>query len=652
MIGEGDGGTKVMTFTVVRSGGTAAFNVNYATADGSATTADGDYVASSNTLQFAANETSKTFSVVINGDTKVEANETFNVNLSGATNGATISDAQGVGTISNDDAAAVAGSVAISDVMIGEGNAGTKVVTFTVVRSGGTAAFNVNYATADGSATTADGDYVANSNTLQFAANETSKTFSVVINGDTKAEANETFNVNLSGATNGATISDAQGVGTISNDDAAAVAGSVAIGDVMISEGNSGTKVATFTVIRSGGTAAFNVNYATADGSATTADGDYVANSSTLQFAANETSKTFSVVINGDTKVEANETFNVNLSGATNGATISDAQGVGTITNDDVGNATHITGTEGDDWLVGEGANNVTFHGLGGNDLITDVSSGNFVFGDNGGDQLYFQGDQNQLYGGEGNDWLGVNGNNNALVGGAGDECWIGASGNGNTLAGGDGGDALFANGTGNYLHGENGNDWLGVSGSQNRLYGGAGSEWMGASGNGNLLFGGEGGDTLFSVGANALYGETGDDWIGCSGNGNVLNGAQGNDYLAASGNNNTLDGGAGNDILLAGGAHGGDRFVFHVGYGMDTVVNFSRHGAGGSDIVDLNGFGLNFSSLQGYMADVGGNCVITLDAATSPDDRRDQQGTAASQRLLVLNQSRCAIKFALSAQA
>ena len=274
-----------------------------------------------------------------------------------------------------------------------------------------------------------------------------------------------------------------------------------------------------------------------------------------------------------------------------------------------------VSGTSNADALSGQGSD--TIRGFGGNDLITGTGNLTVASGDEGGDQLYFQGDQNQLSGGEGNDWLGVNGNNNALMGGAGDESWIGASGNGNTLAGGDGGDALFANGTGNYLHGETGNDWLGVSGSQNRLYGGAGSEWMGASGNGNLLFGGEGGDTLFSVGANVLYGETGDDWIGCSGNGNVLNGAQGNDYLAASGNNNTLDGGAGNDVLVAGGAHGGDRFVFHVGYGMDTVVNFSRHGAGGSDVVDLNGFGLNFSSLQGYMADVGGNCVITLDAAT-----------------------------------
>ena len=94
------------TFTVTRSGGTAAFDVNYATSNGTATVADGDYVAASNTLHFGANQNTQTISVTINGDTKVEANETFNVGLSNATNGATISDGQGVGTITNDDGAA------------------------------------------------------------------------------------------------------------------------------------------------------------------------------------------------------------------------------------------------------------------------------------------------------------------------------------------------------------------------------------------------------------------------------------------------------------------------------------------------------------------------------------------------------------------
>ena len=111
--------------------------------------------------------------------------------------------------------------------------------------------------------------------------------------------------------------------------------GSVSINDVTISEGNSGTKVATFTVTRSGGTAAFDVNFATSNGTATVADSDYVAASNTLHFGANQNTQTISVTINGDTKVEANETFNVVLSNATNGATISDSQGVGTITNDD-----------------------------------------------------------------------------------------------------------------------------------------------------------------------------------------------------------------------------------------------------------------------------------------------------------------------------
>ncbi len=116
----------------------------------------------------------------------------------------------------------------------------------------------------------------------------------------------------------------------------APVAGSISINDVTISEGDSGTKLAALTVTRTGGTAAFAVNYATADGGATVADSDYVTNSNTLQFGANVNMQTISVTINGDTKVESDEAFYVNLSGSTNGATISDSQGIGTITNDDI----------------------------------------------------------------------------------------------------------------------------------------------------------------------------------------------------------------------------------------------------------------------------------------------------------------------------
>jgi Ca2+-binding RTX toxin-like protein len=135
--------------------------------------------------------------------------------------------------------------------------------------------------------------------------------------------------------------------------------------------------VATFTVTRSGGTAAFDVNYATSNGSATVADGDYVASSNVLQFGANQNTQTISVTITGDTKVEANETFNVGLTNATNGASISDSQGVGTITNDD-GAVSQIVGTLGGDVIPGT-AGADTLQGLTGDDTYTVNNAGDIV---------------------------------------------------------------------------------------------------------------------------------------------------------------------------------------------------------------------------------------------------------------------------------
>src|SRR3954449_2244818 len=112
------------------------------------------------------------------------------------------------------------GSVVISDASVTEGNSGTTVETFMVTRTGGTAAFDVAFSTADGSATVADHDYVAASGTLHFSAGVNTQTISVTINGDTRPESDEAFFVNLSGATNGASVSDGQGTGTIVNDDA------------------------------------------------------------------------------------------------------------------------------------------------------------------------------------------------------------------------------------------------------------------------------------------------------------------------------------------------------------------------------------------------------------------------------------------------
>ena len=747
-ISEGDSGTKVATFTVTRSGGTAAFDVNYATSNGTATVADNDYVATSNTLHFGANENTKTISVTINGDTKVEPDETFNVVLSNATNGATISDGQGVGTITNDDAVvAVAGSVSINDVTISEGNSGTKVATFTVTRSGGTAAFDVNYATSDGTATVADSDYVAASNTLHFGANENTKTISVTINGDTKVEANETFNVVLSNATNGATISDGQGVGTITNDDVTVNAtpnlvangsfetggfsgwtrsaatdgiyiaptdfpgevhtgsysvglggytrsdgvlsqsiattagqhytvsfwlsvdnnqnapdnhfvaswngqtlvamtnapdsdyqlytfdvvgaagnsplefrgynlpdamrlddiavtavgndtgqtpGSVSIDDVTISEGNSGTKVATFTVTRSGGTAAFDVNYATSNGTATVADSDYVATSNTLHFGANEDTKTISVTINGDTKVEANETFNVVLSNATNGATISDGQGVGTITNDEptfTNNADTVT-------LPVLGG---TFNALGGDDRLSYTGGAVTIDGGAGTDTVDFSSFGSAV-------WVGLAYN--------GPEIWtmdradlsggtwraIGDLSNVENLIGTPFSDLLRGDGSANVLT---------YTGGFDTLDGGAGSDTADFSRFGSAVWA----DLAYS-GTEAWTRDRADvnsgTWREIADLTNIENlvGTGGADKLFGDATANRIEGGAGDDVLT--GRGGNDTFVFNPGFGNDNITDFDPS----NDVIQFNlALFANYSAAMASTKQVGTDTVIAFDS-------------------------------------
>ena len=339
-VAEGNSGTSTARFTVTLSAAsTSTVTVNYATADATAT-AGSDYVSKSGTLTFAAGTTSQFVDVVVNGDTTVESNETFVVNLSSPV-GATIADGQGVGTITNDDTAPAI-TMSINDVSVAEGNTGTKSAVFTVSLSGGSSqTVTVNYATANGTAT-AGSDYVAAAGALSFPAGNTTQTISVVVNGDTTVEPDETFFVNLSNPV-GATIADGQGQGTIVNDDTAS-APTLSINDVSVVEGNSATTTARFTVtLSAASTSPVTVNYATADGTAT-AGSDYVSKSGTLTFAAGATSQFVDVVVNGDTTVESNETFVVNLSSPV-GATIARVQAIGTITNDDTSTPPPTSGT-------------------------------------------------------------------------------------------------------------------------------------------------------------------------------------------------------------------------------------------------------------------------------------------------------------------
>ena len=102
---------------------------------------------------------------------------------------------------------------------------------------------------------------------------------------------------------------------TIDNDDEA----ELSINDVTLLETNSGTVNAVFTVTLTGSVpAGLSVDFDTANGTATTADSDYVANSGTLNFTGNNgETQTITILVNGDTTVEADETFNIELSNIT-----------------------------------------------------------------------------------------------------------------------------------------------------------------------------------------------------------------------------------------------------------------------------------------------------------------------------------------------
>ncbi len=327
--------------TVAEGQGTADFKVtlsaasgqpvtvNYATADGTASPGS-DYSTVGGTLTFAPGETTKFFGVPINNDTADEPNETFFANLSGAS-GATLGDAQAVGTITDDDGEP---SLTVSSENLDEGNTGTKNVTFGVMLSAASdKTVTVNYATSDGTAQ-APGDYTAASGTLTFAPGEVLKFVNVAVVGDTLDEPIfETFNLNISNPTNAA-VSNPQGQGTIIDDDDAA-APSISISDATVTEGHSGMAAATFTVTLSNVSGQeVTVNYSTADGTAA-APGDYAhVGFATLSFAAGETTKTITVNVNGDAANEPDETFFVNLHSPAH-ATLADAQGQGTIINDD-----------------------------------------------------------------------------------------------------------------------------------------------------------------------------------------------------------------------------------------------------------------------------------------------------------------------------
>ncbi len=362
-----------LVFTVTLSAVSSTdITVNYATADGTAGSGS-DYTAASGTLTIAAGQTSGTVTVATTDDSTVEQDETVLLNLSGAT-GANITDAQATGTITNNDVAPVVPAISVGDATLSEGGGSMR---FNVSLSAATSVpVTVNYGTAGDTATLGT-DFTAKSGTLTFAPGVVSQPVDVAITNDTLVEPNETLFVNLSGASN-ATIADAQGVGTITNDDTApAPTPGLSVSDASVNEGG----ILNFVVsLSSAAASTVTVNYGTVAGTASAAGADYTAKSGALSFTAGELSKTVTVQTTDDRTVEANETMTLRLTSPVVGATLTDANGVGTILNNDTVAGRTINGTTSNNTLTG-GAGDDTITGGRGNDTMTGAGGADdFVF--------------------------------------------------------------------------------------------------------------------------------------------------------------------------------------------------------------------------------------------------------------------------------
>lgn len=227
-------------------------------------------------------------------------------------------------------------TIAVSDVAVSESAA---EAVFTITLSGTiTDNVTVEYLTSDDTAR-AGSDYTTTQATHTFTPGGANQfQVAVPIVGDTAYETVERFFLRLQNASNGAMISDGQGIGTINDDDIALSISnwSTREGSPNRGRGSSGVQLTpfTFTISLSGPAAnAVSVRYDTQNGTAI-AGTDYNTAGGTVTFAPGETAKTITIDVIADSNAELDEGFTVVLS-APVGADLADASGNGTILDDD-----------------------------------------------------------------------------------------------------------------------------------------------------------------------------------------------------------------------------------------------------------------------------------------------------------------------------
>lgn len=373
---EGNSGSKNFTFTVSRTQTSTPGSVTVSTSNGTATGGT-DYVAiAGQVVSFGVNESSKSVNVVVNGETSLESDETFFVNLSAPVNGV-IFKGVGIGTILDDDSVtenfegetnnsknfsqnsfsfSATGSLLISqnggtvagpgtlDTRVGDGptSAGT-VGTFGIT----TPATSFNMVSIEIFTSGNDGASAQNG-TVTFTGTKADGSGTVTHPAIFIASGNNFTLVNFAGTPfanvqlTSVSVSISAGLNYVALDNFKFGTGSIAqpqvsINDVAMIEGTgAGNSNMVFTLTRTVTTGAYSVDVSLTN--VTTDAADFVAAfpTTTVNFVAGgSATQTVTVAINRDAVAEANEVFHMVLSNPTNGLAILDGLGIGTVNDDD-----------------------------------------------------------------------------------------------------------------------------------------------------------------------------------------------------------------------------------------------------------------------------------------------------------------------------
>jgi Ca2+-binding RTX toxin-like protein len=305
--------------------------------------------------------------------------------------------------------------------------------------------------------------------------------------------------------------------------------------------------------------------------------------------------------------------YTLATAGVTVSLSVSTPQSTGGAGIDTVLNVEHLTGSEFDDTLTGDAANN-HINGIGGNDTISGLAGNDYLDAGSG---------NNTVLGGAGNDYMVGGPDNDTFDGGDGDNDSInynlaaagvtfslsiatpqntGGAGidtvlNVEDLTGSDFNDTLTGSAANNHINGMDsndtisglgGNDYLDAGSGNDTLFGGADGDWMlggtdddtldGGAGD-DHIDGGDGEDTASYATSTAavtvdLSRADGQNTLGAGSDTLIsmenLTGSAFGDTLKGNDGANRIDGGDGNDAIFGGlgrdvllGGKGADKFDF-----------------------------------------------------------------------------------------